>query len=130
MPSLPKELSDVVAKMLAKKPGERYQTPAEVISALTPFMVNSAPHHYWSFSYESSSKTMHFRPHFPGFHQSHSSQRLPTVPANTGSNIFPPLESDRETGTVASLQTTRGYSRTKSVMSKPGAHVSSCFSQS
>ncbi len=39
---LPQELSDVVAKMLAKKPAERFQTPAELIAALTPWMSNSA----------------------------------------------------------------------------------------
>lgn len=40
--SLPKGLSGVAAKMLAKKPHERYQTPAEVIAALAPWLGNSA----------------------------------------------------------------------------------------
>lgn len=41
-PSVPVELSAVVAKMLEKKPDDRYQTPAEVIAALAPWMGNSA----------------------------------------------------------------------------------------
>lgn len=40
--SLPKGLSAVVAKMLAKKPADRYQTPAEVIAALTPWMADGS----------------------------------------------------------------------------------------
>jgi tRNA A-37 threonylcarbamoyl transferase component Bud32 len=40
--TLPKGLSAVVAKMLAKKPDDRYQSPAEVIAALAPWMGNSA----------------------------------------------------------------------------------------
>jgi serine/threonine protein kinase len=40
--TFPEGLSDVVAKMLAKKPDDRFQTPAEVISALAPWLPNSA----------------------------------------------------------------------------------------
>jgi serine/threonine protein kinase len=40
--TLPKGLSAVVAKMLAKKPADRYQSPAEAIAALAPWMGNSA----------------------------------------------------------------------------------------
>jgi serine/threonine protein kinase len=36
-PGLPPGLTAVVAKMLAKKPADRYQTPAEVVEALAPF---------------------------------------------------------------------------------------------
>lgn len=39
--TLPSGLTAVAAKMLAKKPGERYQTPAEVIAALAPWLGNS-----------------------------------------------------------------------------------------
>jgi hypothetical protein len=39
--ALPRELAAVVAKMLAKKPKDRYQTPAEVIAALAPWLGNS-----------------------------------------------------------------------------------------
>jgi serine/threonine protein kinase len=35
---VPAELSDVVGKMMAKKPADRYQTPAEVIEALAPWL--------------------------------------------------------------------------------------------
>ncbi len=36
--TFPPELAEVVSKMLAKKPNERYQTPAEVIEALAPWL--------------------------------------------------------------------------------------------
>lgn len=36
-PDVPKPLAAVVARMMAKKPENRYQTPAEVVAALTPF---------------------------------------------------------------------------------------------
>ncbi len=38
----PRELSVIVAKMLAKKPEERYQSPAEVIEALAPWLENNS----------------------------------------------------------------------------------------
>jgi hypothetical protein len=34
---IPPELAELVAKMMAKKPGRRFQEPAEVAKALTPF---------------------------------------------------------------------------------------------
>ena len=37
-PEVPMELAAVVAKMMAKEPGRRYQTPAEVAQALKPFL--------------------------------------------------------------------------------------------
>ena len=40
--TLPKGLAGVVAKMQAKKPGDRFQTPAEVIAALAPWLGNSS----------------------------------------------------------------------------------------
>src|SRR5262249_24081059 len=40
--ALPKGLSAVVARMLAKKPADRYQIPAEVIAALSPWLGNSS----------------------------------------------------------------------------------------
>ena len=36
-PQAPAALADILAKMLAKQPGERYQTPMEVARALAPF---------------------------------------------------------------------------------------------
>jgi serine/threonine protein kinase len=36
-PEVPPELADVVAKMMAKNPSQRYQTPAEVAEALQPW---------------------------------------------------------------------------------------------
>jgi serine/threonine protein kinase len=34
---VPRKLDDVLAKMLARDPGERYQTPADVVEAIEPF---------------------------------------------------------------------------------------------
>jgi serine/threonine protein kinase len=36
--TFPPELAEVVSKMLEKKPSDRYQTPADVIAALAPFL--------------------------------------------------------------------------------------------
>ena len=41
-PSVPAELGNVVAKMLAKQPDRRFQTPNEVADALKPFLRTSA----------------------------------------------------------------------------------------
>ncbi|MFO0851623.1 MAG: serine/threonine-protein kinase [Gemmataceae bacterium] len=40
--TFPSGLAEVVAKMLAKKPEDRFQTPGEVITALAPWLPNSA----------------------------------------------------------------------------------------
>jgi len=40
VPDVPEGLSAVVGRMMAKKPEERYQTPAELIDALTPWGPN------------------------------------------------------------------------------------------
>jgi serine/threonine protein kinase len=37
-PTVPEELAEIVEKMLAKKPDDRYQTPAELIEALAPWL--------------------------------------------------------------------------------------------
>jgi serine/threonine protein kinase/formylglycine-generating enzyme required for sulfatase activity len=37
-PEVPVELAAVVAKAMAKEPGRRFQTPADVVQALTPFL--------------------------------------------------------------------------------------------
>jgi formylglycine-generating enzyme required for sulfatase activity len=42
-PDVPAELAAVVAKMMAKEPKRRYQTPAEVIQALRPFLKPGGP---------------------------------------------------------------------------------------
>lgn len=42
--TFPPELAQVVAKMLAKKPEERYQSPAHVIEALAPWLSDDGEH--------------------------------------------------------------------------------------
>jgi uncharacterized protein (TIGR03067 family) len=42
-PEVPAALATIVAKMMAKKPGDRFQTPEEVAAALTPFVTGTAP---------------------------------------------------------------------------------------
>lgn len=42
-PDVSLELSAIISKMLAKKPGERYQTPEELIAALEVWSVNPPP---------------------------------------------------------------------------------------
>lgn len=39
--TFPKELSKIISKMMAKRPGDRFQTPAEVIEALEPWLNDS-----------------------------------------------------------------------------------------
>ena len=38
-PDVPQDLADVVAKMMAKDPAQRFQVPAEVMAALTPWVM-------------------------------------------------------------------------------------------
>ncbi len=42
-PDVPMELSEVISKMLAKKPVERYQTPLELLAALEVWAANPPP---------------------------------------------------------------------------------------
>ncbi len=42
-PDVPPELAAIIAKMMEKKPEDRFQTPAEVAEALAPFAVRQIP---------------------------------------------------------------------------------------
>jgi serine/threonine protein kinase/WD40 repeat protein len=42
-PDVPPGLAAAVARMMAKEPGQRYQTPAEVVQALAPFLAAKTP---------------------------------------------------------------------------------------
>jgi len=42
-PEVPAELAAVVARMMAKSPADRYQTPAEVAAVLAPFAAGTTP---------------------------------------------------------------------------------------
>lgn len=41
-PSVPQEIADIVKKMMAKQPGQRFESAAEVAAALAPFSLRSA----------------------------------------------------------------------------------------
>ena len=42
-PDLPADLADVVARMMAKKPEDRFQSPAEIMAALAPWVQSPIP---------------------------------------------------------------------------------------
>lgn len=48
-PEVPAGLSSVIAKMMAKKPEERYQTPNDVMIALAPWSSKKQPRSRWRF---------------------------------------------------------------------------------
>ncbi len=104
--ALPIGLSQVVEKMLAKKPAERYQTPAEVIAALTPWMTSSA-RILVGLSRTSLAEDENLQATLSGIHRSNSSQHLPTIADSTDSSEFNPLQFGKDTGALASAQTTR-----------------------
>jgi serine/threonine protein kinase len=118
-PSVPEGLSAVVAKMMAKKPADRYQTPAEVIAALAPWVGGSAR------VLAGLSQTKIVIGSGSGSHPSLndiatglSSGRLTIggpVPAEDSAEISPFLGAP-ETGAVASAETARAPAHRK----KPG----------
>lgn len=67
-PDLPPELADVIRKMMAKQPADRFQTPGEVVAAVVPFCPASGQ----------TSDTM---------------QTIQTVTADPPETAAPPLES-------------------------------------
>lgn len=122
--SLPKGLSQVVAKMLEKKPAERYQTPAEVIVALTPWMASSA-RIIVGLSRTSLAEDDNLQATLSGIHRSNSSSqlssssnRLPVITDGSDSSEIVPLAFGKETGALASAQTTREPNRPESPRGK------------
>jgi serine/threonine protein kinase len=111
--TLPKGLSDVVEKMLAKKPDDRFKTPAEVIGALTPWMASSA-RTLVGISCTSLVEDESLQATLSGIHRAPSSASLPNISAITDSNVFQQLESGRETAVMASSQTRRQSNDTTS----------------
>ena len=102
--SLPKGLSAVVAKMLAKKPEDRYQTPAEVIAALAPWMGNSS-RILAGISRTNLAQGASLQETLAEIARSGSSRRLNTGTSEDAEDVD--VESCRETGAVASSITTR-----------------------
>ena len=114
-PTIPEKLSNIVAKMMAKKVTDRYQTPAEVIAALSPWLGNSAR------VVAGLSRTnlaigsgQHASLHDLASGQ--SSRRLgvayyPGDPISDSSEVIPLLVAP-ETGAVASAETARSLSTT------------------
>ena len=103
--SLPKGLSAVVAKMLSKKPDDRYQTPAEVIAALAPWMGNSS-RILAGISKTNLAQGANLQETLAEIARGGSSRRLNTAPAEDDEDQVD-VEAGRETGSVASSVTTR-----------------------
>jgi serine/threonine protein kinase len=115
--TLPKGLSLVVEKMLEKKPADRFQTPAEVIAALAPWLGQSAKI-IAGLTHTTLGQSSELQ--FSLSSISHgSSRRLPTV-AVAGDTaevgvLVDPCEAAQETGALATSQTTRDATRPKPV---------------
>ncbi len=88
-PDTPPELAAVVRRLMAKKPAERYQTPAEAAAALEPFC---CPAGGPSVVNPANARTAE-EPGLPGWHIPSGPTRRPTpptVPASPGQR--PPVE--------------------------------------
>jgi len=102
--TLPKGLSAVVAKMLAKKPDDRYQTPAEVIAALAPWLGNSS-RILAGISKTNLAQGANLQETLSEIARAGSSRRLNTGAADDADGVD--VEAGRETGAVAASITTR-----------------------
>jgi len=121
---VPVEVSDVVAKMLEKKPDDRYQTPAEVIAALSAWVGNS-PRVVAGLARTNIAQRSSLQATLAGIAKS-STRR------NSGSDIVAlaelpeevevdPSLSGQETGSVSGTNTDRGPSKSKGrARPKPG----------
>jgi serine/threonine protein kinase len=111
-PNLPKGLSEVTAKMLAKKPGDRFQTPGEVIAALTPWMANSSLV-IAGLSRTNLSQSVELQAALAGISAGGSSQRLssPGSVSVADSTEVDTSRAAQETGAVAGAVTTRETAR-------------------
>jgi serine/threonine protein kinase len=118
--SLPKGLSEVVNKMLAKKAEERYRTPAEVISALTPWMENSA-RILVGISCTSLAEDEALQATLSGIHRSSSnSQRLKCIADEQISSAYHSPQSEKETADLSFSHTTREPKRSSSEPARTG----------
>ena len=103
--TLPKGLSAVVAKMLAKKPADRYQQPAEVIAALAPWMPNSA-RIMAGLSRTKLAQGADLQATLAEIARG-SSRRLNLEPPSPDSGEVDPSAARQETGAIAGATTTR-----------------------
>jgi serine/threonine protein kinase len=108
--TLPRGLGAVVDKMLAKKPEERYQTPAEVIGALSPWLASSA-RILVGLSCTRMAEDEALQSSLSGIQRVGSSHNLPSLATLPDSGEFQPLQAFQETGTIAAAKTTRESNR-------------------
>jgi serine/threonine protein kinase len=114
--TLPAELSQVVAKMLAKKPEERFQTPAEVIAALSPWLANNTLIPVgWTGAKPAEFETLKTPRSFTG--RTHSGLQLPTAGEMSELGQFQGSEAEMDTGAMAASITSRDAKRTSPVPS-------------
>ena len=106
-PTVPEKLSAIVAKMMSKKAADRFQTPAEVISALAPWLGNSA-RVVAGLSRTNLAIGSGQNASLADLASGQSSRRLGTAyfPGDDSSEVNP-LVVAPETGSVASAETTR-----------------------
>ena len=102
--TLPVGLSDVVAKMLAKDPVDRYQTPAELIAALSPWMASSTKI-LVGLSHTSFAQDETLQASLSGIHRGGSSHKLPSLAGDSDFAAIPTLQSSKETGRISSAKT-------------------------
>ncbi|MBN9517295.1 protein kinase, partial [bacterium] len=115
--TLPKGLAGVVAKMLAKKPQERFQTPAEVIAALAPWLGNtSRVLAGLSRTNLAAGADLHAKLHERAGNTGRF--RRPSEDEVSDSGVVDPADPAAETGAVASAQTARSE---KPKVAKPAA---------
>lgn len=102
--AVPVGLSDVVARMLAKDPADRYQTPAEVISELTPWVASSSKI-LVGLSRTSHAEDQALQASLSGSHRVGSSHKLPSIAGDSDFHTLPTLQSSTETGRISSAKT-------------------------
>ncbi|MBX9585557.1 MAG: serine/threonine protein kinase [Gemmataceae bacterium] len=117
--SLPKGLAGVATKMLAKKPADRFQTPAEVIAALAPWLGNSTKV-LAGLSKTNLGQGAELHAALDGLRRGGSSRRLATVAVGEGEDgeDFDPA-ADHDTTPTGGPRTARTPARKRKPAPKP-----------